>query len=572
MLTVPARAPRTSRRYPAALDVEALHTQTRRQFIRIVLAVIAFTALAAALLLLLPGSLSIAVGALVVVPALLVWLWRQPVRGVYILLAAAVVQETQYTPVSFADDIGHYLPFFEDFATWTHVKGLSFSLAEIFMLLVLGIWLLKGIADRTLRFERGTLMRPISFYMLMVLVGEAHGLTSGGDFRVSLWEVRAQVYMFVAYILACNLVKTRRQVETLIWILLLGGGIKGLQGTWRYLVTLHGNIQGIEAIFPHEQSFFYNAFLVFTPILFLYGGSRRLKRAALLLLPFVIVASLANQRRAAVVALGVAMVGLLLITSVAHPPHRRTVVKILLVLAIILPPYYLYYSNKSGLLAEPARAVASAFTPDTRDTLSNQYRVNEDKDIMATMRTSPIIGYGYGKPMLTPYPLADISGAYVFWNIMPHDSILWIWMRLGTIGYLFFWIMIGTAIVQATQLVRRLQDIYLKGLAVLIILLAIQQIIFGYLDLQMVIYRNLITLGVLFACIGWLTGAVRVEVVASARTQELPAPLAQTGMKKQVMPSTAAIGIRGTAQITHPGHPHVARQCSLAHGNDDWSS
>ncbi len=218
----------------------------------------------------------------------------------------------------------------------------------------------------------------------------------------------------------------------------------------------------------------------------------------------MLVASLANQRRAAILALAVAAMLLLLTTAVVQPRRRRAVGAIVLALAVALPPYYLAYANKSGLLAEPARAIASAFKPDARDASSNLYRVYEDKDIMATMRTSPIIGYGYGKVMLTPYPLADISGSYIFWNVMPHDSILWVWMRLGTIGYLLLWCMIAAALIQAAQLARRLIDPHLQGIAVLVLLLIVQEVIFGYLDLQWANYRNLIVVGVLFAMLGTL--------------------------------------------------------------------
>lgn len=421
------------------------------------------------------------------------------VRGVYVLLAAAVLLETQYSGTPLPDDFSQYLPFWEDLATWTHIKGLSVSVGEIFMLLMLVFTLLRIASTRAVRFDRGSLMRPLGLYMLMILLGEINGLASGGDLRISLWEVRAQVYMFVAYILACNLVTTRKQVDTLVWIVLVGTGIKGLQGLWRYQVTLQGNIHSVETLLSHEQSFFFDASLTLTAILFLYAGSRRMKSIALFLAPFVLVSDIANQRRTGILALAIGLVVLLIITAIAYPARRRTVIIITLALAVVGPPYYLAFKNSSGLTGEIARAISSTTTPNARDASSNLYRINEDKDIMATMRTSPVIGYGFGKPMLTPYPLADISNIYEFWNIMPHNSILWVWMRLGTVGYLLLWLMIGTMVVQTSRLVRQIDDSYLKGLALWIVLLVIQQVIFAYLDLQWENYRNMTILGVAFA-------------------------------------------------------------------------
>jgi hypothetical protein len=486
-------------------SVATVQQRNGKRDITLAFLAILVTLAVALLLLFLPSSLLVYLSAIVLVPAVVVWLWHAPVRGVYVLFAAAVVQETTLPAVPYGDDIGSHIPFFEDFTTWTHVKGLSFTLAELFMVLVVVIWLIKGIAHRNLRFDPGTLMRPLGLYSAMVLFAELHGLSSGGDFRLSLWEIRSQAYMLIAYILACNLIDKRRAIDALLWSLMVGAGIKGIQGTWRLYISLQGNVHSVESLFPHEQSYFFNAFLCYLPISLLYGGPPRLKKVMLALLPFVIISSLANQRRAAILALCVAYFVILAVTAVAQPARRRVVVRIAFVLALILPPYYVYYSTKSGLLSEPARAIASAFSPDPRDASSNLYRVNEDKDILATMRTSPIYGYGFGKPMFTPYSLADISTVYIFWNIMPHDSILWVWMRLGTVGYLFFWLLIGAAVLQATSFAVRLRDPWLQGVALLILTLILQEVVVGYLDLQWTNYRNLITIGVVFALLGKLS-------------------------------------------------------------------
>ena len=436
------------------------------------------------------------------------WLWREPVRGLYVLVAAAVVQETQLAASVYPDDIGGNIYFFEDMATWTHIKGISVSLGELFMMMVLLIWVLKAIAQRGAHFDRGSLMRPLGLYMAAVLFAEFHGLTSGGSFRLSLWEVRSQVYMLIGYVLVCNLVTKRSQVLTLIWILLLGTGLKAIQGIYRDHVSLNGNLTGVESLFPHEQSFFFNIVILFGGVALLYGASRRMKQVLLVVVPLCLYADALNQRRVATLALVVGLLVLLVITAIVHAPSRRIAVCTLLALAAVLPPYYAYYQNKSGTLAEPARAIASNFHPNARDASSNLYRRNEDADIVATVKsslTTTAIGYGFGKPMLTPYPLADISQTYIFWNIMPHNSILWIWMRLGTLGYALFWFLIVSALVQALRLARRVYDFKLRGLALFIVLCIFQEIIFGYLDLQWTNYRNLIFMGVLFALLSRLS-------------------------------------------------------------------
>ncbi len=463
---------------------------------------------------------------------------------VYILFAAAVVLEQYYSSELYPEDIGRYLPFFEDVATWTGIKGLSFSLGEIFMSLALIALLLKVVSTRGFRFDRGSLLRPLGLYMLMVLVGEIHGLITGGNRTLSLWEVRGQVYMLVAYLLPCNLIKTRRGVTALVWIIVIGTGVKALQGLYRWQVDLAGNIHTVESLFPHEQSFFFNGLLLLTITLFLYGGSRRLKGAALFLLPFVLIVDLANQRRAAVLGIVVGIAALFAVTAIIHPARRRVVIAIAVMLAIAWTPYYAAFKNSTGLTGEIAHAVNSNTHPDPRDASSNLYRDNENADIMYTMKsnlTSQIIGVGYGKHMDAPYPLAQID--YIFWDIMPHNSVLWVWMRLGTAGYLLFWILIGTAIVQAMRVARRLTDPYLKGLAVWIGIMVMQQVIFGYLDLQWTSYRNLVTMGILFALIGRLGQLGHREAAPTAlpRTDDNVPPPAHDWARRPDLPRALSV-------------------------------
>jgi len=491
------------------------------------------------------GSPALLAGA-VVAPVILVWVWRQPVRGVYVLVAAAVMQEATFGR-TFPDDIAHDIPFFEDLSTWTHIRGLPYSIAELFIAFVLVSWVIKGVAARRLRFDRGSLMLPLGLYILMCLVGELHGLATGGNYTLSLWELRGQGYLFVLYVLACNLVRTRGQVNMIIWTVVVGSGLKAVQATYRYLVTLHGSLS-LRELMPHEQSYFFNAFIVLALIFYLYGAPRRLKRVALYFLPFVVVADLANERRAAILALAVGLLCLAVTVAVTHPARRRVIAFALVTVAVLWIPYYNQYQHDSSVIAQPARAIASNFSPNAADASSDQYRKDEDKDIIATMRTSPIIGYGFGKPMLTPYPLPNVG--YPFWNLLPHDSILWIWMRMGTVGYLLFWLLIGASIVQALRLTRRLRDPYLQGLAAFIAVMIVQEVIVGYLDLQWTTGRNTIVVGVLLALVGRLAAVARVEGSCSAP------PLVQAGKRGRV---------GGRSEVNPPRRPVTGAPLQEAH-------
>jgi hypothetical protein len=375
------------------------------------------------------------------------------------------------------------------------------------MAIVLLIWIAKSLSDPEVKFDRGSLFPLLGLYAVLLVLAELYGLATGGDLVTSLWELRSQVYMLVAYILACNLITTRRHVTVLLWILLLGTGVRAIEATIRYLTFIRGSAPSALSLFSHEEAFFLNAALTLAVVLAFYGGPRRMRVIAFALFPAVLLADFASQRRTAVLALAIGILAILLVTSAVRPRARRLCILILALLAVGFPPYYLAFQNSYSTLAEPVRAINSQIDPTPRDASSDLYRTNEDHDIMATVRTSAIVGYGLGKPMLTPYPLpgaGTVSQLYTFWNVLPHNSVLWVWMRLGSFGYFLFWILIGTAITQALGLMRRLRDPFLQGLALFIAVMIVQEVIFGYLDLQWTNPRNLILVGVLFALVSRL--------------------------------------------------------------------
>jgi O-antigen ligase len=495
------------------MSVTDFQRRDRRQAAWISIWLLASTA-SIALLFAYIGNLAVWAGFIVPIGVLLMWLWQRPVLGLYILFGAAVTLEAEYNHAVTGNWVAVWFPFFVDLRSWLPHSGVATSIAELFMITAVLVWLLKAIATRSLTFYAGTLKWPIFLYTLALAIGLAHGLTSGGDFKTALWEIRPQIYMIVAYILTCNFIKRQSQIYALLWILMIGTGLKTLDGTLRYLYMKSTRPFGLMLMFSHEQAFFLNAFIVLTVLAFLFGWPRRFKAVALLFLPFVVFCDFALERRAGTLALAVGLAAVLIITFIIYPRRRRGVGLVILLLIVTLPPYYETFKNSYQTIAQPARAFQSQFQPTARDLSSNTYRINEDKDILATMRTSPIIGYGFGKPMGLPYPLANISSIYPFWNILPHNSILWIWMRMGTFGYTIFWFLVGLAIRQAMELAQKLKDDRLRVVAIFVGVMVAQQVILGYLDLQWSNYRNMIAIGVLFGVLSALTTISRADECA----------------------------------------------------------
>ena len=70
-------------------------------------------------------------------------------------------------------------------------------------------------------------------------------------------------------------------------------------------------------------------------------------------------------------------------------------------------------------------------------------------------------------------------------------------MRLGIVGFLAFWYLIGSIIIQGSMMARKLQDQYLRLVAILIVAVVYIEIVVSYADYQLFFYRNVIYIGLL---------------------------------------------------------------------------
>uniref|UniRef100_UPI0037506A37 hypothetical protein n=1 Tax=Armatimonas sp. TaxID=1872638 RepID=UPI0037506A37 len=151
----------------------------------------------------------------------------------------------------------------------------------------------------------------------------------------------------------------------------------------------------------------------------------------------------------------------------------------------------------------------------------DQYRKIENYDLMLTMRstsTTQLIGYGYGKRFLTPGGNLDmIKDIYPWYNLLPHNQILWVWMRLGTLGFLAFWGMICAILVYACRVIRykesetkhnktaSARSLYPRAVALYTLILVALLLVFGLLDLQLSNFRDMIFVAIWVGAMSGLT-------------------------------------------------------------------
>jgi O-antigen ligase len=426
-------------------------------------------------------------------------IWYRPVFGVYLLLGGALLIE-QYDIDGLTGLWTRIIPLYtniggqeEYWNLWTH-DNLSWFTANLLELII--AWtalalLVRGRKEAGLRI--GRLGAPLLLFLGAVSFSWLFGLMLGGEWKVSLWEIRALFYMGACYFLAVNLIRTPGQVRLAGGIVILMIGIKAIQGLYRYLGPLHGDLTDIYAVTGHEDALFIDTLLLLAAAFAIYGGPIRQRLAAWALVPFSLITLLATRRRAAIFAL---LVGGASVLFTLPPAKRALLPRIFVPLFLVGILYVGAFYNSDQAIAKPIQMVKSLYQPSNdRDASSNQYRQFEQYDIMRTIRHNPVFGLGFGRPYEQPVPLTPIP--FPLRDYIPHNEILWLWTKMGTVGFLIFWLLIAAAVVQGSLIMRRLRDPYFQALAAMIIALVLMQVVIAYADLQLTFYRNMVYMGLM---------------------------------------------------------------------------
>jgi O-antigen ligase len=183
------------------------------------------------------------------------------------------------------------------------------------------------------------------------------------------------------------------------------------------------------------------------------GVSGRLRLALVLSAVPITWVLIVGQRRAGVIAL---VIGLTLLAVMLFWRQRRTFWKLVPVVTVVVIGYTGAFWNSQSSAGFPAQAIKSVVAPEStseRNQSSDYYRVIERLNINETIRSSPVLGIGFGQPFLRPYYLADIS-VFEFNAYVPHNSFLYIWTKLGFAGFVTLLYLIARTMMQGAARAR----------------------------------------------------------------------------------------------------------------------
>lgn len=441
--------------------------------------------------------LNSALATILVVLGLATWLWRAPVRGLYLMAAfCALIQEF---PLGFPDSLTDRIPLWLNLDASGSGVHIGLSPFDAILGTVIVITALRGLFTGRLRLSSGRLNAPYFIYGGALLFGLLNGMAGGGSLNMAEWALRPQFYGLLVFLVTTAVLRERRQLVTLLIVFLTAEMITAILGDWRYIVTLQRNVSSVNALLDHADSYFLLLFLVVMGVVLVWAKRPRIRLVLLLLAPLPALALIENNRRTGIDAAAITFIVIMVLAIRYRPNMRKFTIPIGATLAaayaaFVAASWNVQYGTRAALVTP----VKSALGQDTgeRNSSSDAYRIAENFNLAFTYHLSPITGWGLGKDFLQVMPMVNIGNVYSLYLLLPHNSLLWVPMALGGIGMVAFWALVGTGLMESINAIRIPNDRLLQATGVFCACAIIAELVFAYADLQLMNPRNMVTFGI----------------------------------------------------------------------------
>jgi hypothetical protein len=397
------------------------------------------------------------------------------------------------------------------------VPSIQFTGMEVIQLLAL-LGTLIGTAARGKKLQAGEMKTQAWFFLILLLAGFVRGVAGGGLINFAVWEGRFMIAMMVCFFIAANAIRNRAHVRELITVLFLACSASAIEGAWRRIALIDtgqmGDMQ--EWWYGHDNVVFWGAFIVLVIVQQAFGAPRWQRLLGPALAVLTMYTMMVSERRSGYVSL---IAAFLVVTLVFLVTHRKAFFLICVPLIVVSALYVPAFWNATGPIAQPARALRSISDPDPRDAASNLARDLEKINIRFTIASDPLLGVGFGRPYILVAPIPDISW-WALWQYATHAQIMWIWLKTGAIGFIAFWILMGSGLSRAAFNARFLQDRDLRVFSILCMVGIVTALGFSYVDIGLVGGRVPCFLGTL---LGALSVVSRLDIRPQSATGVQPA-------------------------------------------------
>ena len=440
--------------------------------------------------------------------------FARPIYSLYILMFQILlfdqVQLRGFEPLTYAP---------EYFRNLKEISYLPYMSSGVFNGIELHLGVLSFALLLHFAINKNNKLRPIPVWPAFLLFfgwflfSFLYGLKSGGDFLTAIWEIRALFYLCILYLLVPQIIQTKKQIYTLMWFLIIPITIKMLQGASRFAYVGFSTV-GYDALTSNEDPVFMVTLFILLLAFFVNKVDNKQKLWLLVFLIPLLIGFYAGQRRASFASL---LVTFSVFVVILPPLIRWNFLKKMAPVLMVVLLYVAAFWNSNSALAGPVELIKSGLvTPEKeenmRDYYSNLYRDLENYNLAATAKNNTLVGIGFGNKYEKPLSLANIS--YPLRDYIPHNQILWIYIKMGLIGFILFFYFFNSFAFKSMAIYMKLNDPYFKSLIVVIVLAMLNQVVVSYFDVMMTFYRT-------SAYVGCLMGLLpAIEAIATEEEEE----------------------------------------------------
>jgi hypothetical protein len=332
------------------------------------------------------------------------------------------------------------------------IPGLHVSPVEVLIVLMVCVIIGRMLVDRASADSPFTGVNVLDYSLVGMLatiwVLEFWGLSHGGDFRQSLWQMRELLWLPVVAGLFCYSLREPKDYQKLGRLIMVAACVKVAIGL--YFLLAIARPQGI--VPPHVTSHHDTVLFVTTIVMVISAWVHRptLDRFVLgsVVVGWIFLGLVINNRRLAFVSL---FGSLLVLYFLLRGPLKRGITRIALLLTPVFALYLAAGANRAYGIFSPAAKIMSVIR---QKDASSSMREIEDYNLIATLRGHALFGTGWGHEYNEVSKAIDISGSFGQYRYIAHNSVLWLISIGGYFGFTLMWLPFVTAIFLATRSYR----------------------------------------------------------------------------------------------------------------------
>jgi hypothetical protein len=261
------------------------------------------------------------------------------------------------------------------------------------------------------------------------------GVVRGGDIRQTMWQLHPFVISVTLAFLVSATCRTAKHIETLGKVVLFAAVYRAFILIVFYLTVARGMDPPLAVMTTHADSV-----LFVTGMLIVVANAIERRKLTSFVWVVVCCVPLAlaikwNNRRLAWLSL---MIGLTLFYYVLPKTRFKRRANWLMIAAVPLFAVYLFvgWGHNDGIF-KPVGAISTMF--GKHEDTSSEMRDIENFNLVATLKTNPILGTGWGHEYEEVNAAISIKDVFVQYRYIPHNSVLGLLAFSGLVGFGLVW-------------------------------------------------------------------------------------------------------------------------------------